>query len=114
MGEHPAFAAAESGDVEFFKNLPAEELQALTRKRNEDGRTVVHLAAAAGNREILELLLKSLGGGAKDIIDTSDDEGWTPLIIPTCYAPVRHFMSIIVETILYNHDIITFELHMAS
>lgn len=51
------FEAAAKGDIHFFEELPEQQhLQALSL-RNEDGRSLLHVAAAAGNAHVLSHLL---------------------------------------------------------
>ena len=45
-----AAEAAAKGDVAFFTALSDEQLQPLLPRKDEDGRTLLHVAAGAGAR----------------------------------------------------------------
>jgi 26S proteasome non-ATPase regulatory subunit 10 len=54
--EKELFGAAESGDVSAFASLTAADLSL----RNEDGRSLVHVAATAGHAQVVKEDLSSL------------------------------------------------------
>eukprot|EP00976_Prorocentrum_cordatum_P106839 1194531-Prorocentrum_minimum.AAC.5 len=64
--------AAEQGNVEFFSSLSSDELSRIGAKTNEDGRTALHLAVAAGHPELVEFLLNAEVG--KLVVNNADDE----------------------------------------
>lgn len=51
--EKELFKAAESGDSLIFKSLSEQELLKALSLRNEDGRTLLHLAVSAAQTEVL-------------------------------------------------------------
>eukprot|EP00928_Gymnodinium_smaydae_P015918 TRINITY_DN15922_c0_g1_i1.p1 TRINITY_DN15922_c0_g1~~TRINITY_DN15922_c0_g1_i1.p1 ORF type:complete len:239 (+),score=57.28 TRINITY_DN15922_c0_g1_i1:86-802(+) len=72
----PVLTLASDGDVEGLRTLLAdtEQLPKRLRKKDEDQRTAVHRACAAGHQEVVALLIAS---GAD--VNCEDEEGWTPL-----------------------------------
>jgi hypothetical protein len=73
------FEAAEraaAGDLTYFESERKAELGFLVWARDEDGRTLLHLAAANGHLQLLETLVAA---GASKVLNKSDDEvgaGW--------------------------------------
>lgn len=51
------FRAAESGDSSVFKSLSEEQLRKASRLRNEDGRSLLHVAVSSSQTEV-QLILK--------------------------------------------------------
>jgi 26S proteasome non-ATPase regulatory subunit 10 len=47
--EKELFLAAESGDADAFSSLAPADLAAALALRNEDGRSLLHVAAASGH-----------------------------------------------------------------
>lgn len=47
------FKAAETGDSSAFKSLPPELLSKALALQNEDGRSVLHVAASSGHPEVI-------------------------------------------------------------
>ena len=47
--EKDLFRAAESGDADAFSSLAPADLAAALSLRNEDGRSLLHVAAASGH-----------------------------------------------------------------
>ena len=72
---HPAMfeaaVKARDGDLGYFQALPTPELSSLLVGRDEDGRTLLHTAAAAGHLELLQLLIAA---GAAKVASKHDDE----------------------------------------
>lgn len=71
------FNAAGCGNVEAFHELSAEQLKRIACVRNEDSRSLLHVAAAAGHLQIVHILAgmdPSVSG-----INDGDEEGWAPL-----------------------------------
>lgn len=54
----------------YFKALPTVELSSLLVGRDEDGRTLLHTAAAQGYMELLELLISA---GSAKVLNKHDD-----------------------------------------
>ncbi|KAJ7570698.1 hypothetical protein O6H91_01G132100 [Diphasiastrum complanatum] len=78
LSKDDLFKAAESGRVEVFETLSHRQLSRLCALRNEDDRTLLHVAAAAGHSSVVKLIASNIDiskGGANE----SDEEGWTPL-----------------------------------
>lgn len=46
------FKAAETGDASTFEALPSQQLSKALSLRNEDGRSLVHVAASSGHPEV--------------------------------------------------------------
>ena len=47
-----AVEAAESGNLQFFKDLAPAEILRVRGTEDEDGRSTLHAAAAAGNTDV--------------------------------------------------------------
>ena len=62
---------ARQGNVDYFKAMSELELQALTIGRDEDGRTLLHTAAANGFLGLVQLLAAH---GAARVVSKQDDE----------------------------------------
>lgn len=60
-----------------FESLPEDEWPRLVKLRDEDGRSLLHTAAANGRMAILEAFLQH-GGDA--VVNKQDEDGWTPLM----------------------------------
>lgn len=75
------FEAAEKGAVELFQQSlgGAEQFSAARRLRNEDGRSLLHVASASGHARIVSLLADG-ADPAETGVNACDEEGWTPLI----------------------------------
>jgi 26S proteasome non-ATPase regulatory subunit 10 len=54
--EKELFLAAESGDADAFSALAPADLAAALSLRNEDGRSLLHVAAASGHPKAATLL----------------------------------------------------------
>lgn len=68
---YDAAVKAREGDVQYFQNMPAAELNSLLVGRDEDGRTLLHTAAAQGHLKLLQLLIDA---GAAKVASKHDDE----------------------------------------
>uniref|UniRef100_A0A0D6R704 Uncharacterized protein n=1 Tax=Araucaria cunninghamii TaxID=56994 RepID=A0A0D6R704_ARACU len=80
MKDDDLFKAAESGNLEVFQRLAEDQLQ-LNRARsirNEDSRSLLHVAAAAGHHQIVCILGAGVDPSVSGV-NSSDEEGWTPL-----------------------------------
>ncbi|KIY95090.1 hypothetical protein MNEG_12872 [Monoraphidium neglectum] len=73
---YEASARARVGDVPYFGGLAPAELEFLVTAKDEDGRTLLHTAAANGHLQLLQLLANA---GAGKVANKQDDEGWAPL-----------------------------------
>lgn len=76
MALERAADAARRADVSAFGSLSDSDLLAVLAGTDEDGRSILHAAAAGGSRPILEALLSR---GAASRVNEADEEGWTPL-----------------------------------
>ncbi|KAG1368623.1 putative Potassium channel AKT3 [Cocos nucifera] len=65
------FRAAEKGDAALFSSLGEEALHRARSMRNEDGRSLLHVAASSGHPEATD---PSVSG-----VNSKDEEGWAPL-----------------------------------
>ncbi|KAH9298698.1 hypothetical protein KI387_030380, partial [Taxus chinensis] len=77
VNDEDLLKAAESGNVEVFEELEIDQLKKAASIRNEDARSLLHVAAAAGNLRLVRILAgiePSLTG-----VNGGDEEGWTPL-----------------------------------
>lgn len=68
---YEAAGKARDGDVSYFQAMPAPELGSLLVGRDEDGRTLLHTAAAEGHLELLQLLIAA---GSAKVVNKHDDE----------------------------------------
>jgi len=73
--EKELFSAAESCDASALASLTPADLSL----RNEDGRSLVHVAAAAGHPQVVLALLEAGGGAAASVLNAKDEEGWAPI-----------------------------------
>ncbi|XP_031097114.1 26S proteasome non-ATPase regulatory subunit 10-like [Ipomoea triloba] len=71
------FKAAESGNSELFKSLSDDQLLKALALRNEDDRSLLHVAVSSAHTEVVKILAaadSSISG-----INSGDEEGWVPL-----------------------------------
>lgn len=68
---YEAASKAREGDTAYFDGLAGPELSALVVGRDEDGRTLLHTAAATGNMPLVDLLAQH---GAAKVVNKQDDE----------------------------------------
>lgn len=72
-----AAEAARRGDVAFFEAIDEAGWTNLLRTKDEDGRSVLHWAAASmQGGAVLEHLLAN---GGQELVRLEDEESWTPL-----------------------------------
>ncbi|XP_068655023.1 uncharacterized protein [Aristolochia californica] len=69
------FRAAELGELSVFQSLSEEELQRAQSLRNEDGRSLLHVAVAFGHAKVLH----TLSTFASSCVNSADEDGWAPL-----------------------------------
>lgn len=62
---------ARQGDLDYFRQLPAEELSRLCKRRDEDGRSLLQSAASSGCVALCELVVEAGGAGA---VNDGDEE----------------------------------------
>lgn len=79
---------ARRGNLEFIGSLPQPELLRLLGKHDEDGRTLLHSAAAGGSSALVSYLLEH---GAVSAVNRPDEEvceGWSECLfmntLPEC------------------------------
>ncbi|KAJ1254179.1 hypothetical protein BS78_K109000 [Paspalum vaginatum] len=70
--EKELFRAAESGEASAFASLTPADLSL----RNEDGRSLLHVATAAGNSQVVHALAGSGGEAVASVLNAKDEEGW--------------------------------------
>ncbi|CBI27255.3 unnamed protein product, partial [Vitis vinifera] len=71
------FRAADSGDSSVFRALSPQQLLRALSLRNEDDRSLLHVATSLGHLEVVKMLSEadpSVSG-----INSVDEEGWAPL-----------------------------------
>eukprot|EP00803_Ostreobium_quekettii_P011079 evm.model.scf_170.3 EVM.evm.TU.scf_170.3 scf_170:59658-67574(-) len=64
------------GDLQYFQNLPPDEVSRLVAASDEDGRSLLHAAVSAGR---LGMVQELVARGARESVNRQDDEGWAPL-----------------------------------
>jgi 26S proteasome non-ATPase regulatory subunit 10 len=63
---------ARNGDLAYFaEGKGAAQLAQLVKKRDEDGRSLLHSAAASGNLQLVQLIAEA---GGPDLLTVTDDE----------------------------------------
>jgi ankyrin repeat protein len=60
----------------MFEGLPADELEAVLKTADEDGRSPLHVAVARGHTALVKLLLNN--PAAVDCLARTDDEARSP------------------------------------
>lgn len=88
------FEAAEKGSVEVFEKLPEEEVKKARLLRNEDERTLLHVAAASGRVEVVKRIAEG-ASDTKGLVNVTDEEGWSPL-----HSAVSGGRDAVVEVLL--------------
>ncbi|KAG8061056.1 hypothetical protein GUJ93_ZPchr0003g18622 [Zizania palustris] len=82
-GERPSekelFQAAETGDAAAFSTLAPADLAAALSLRNEDGRSLLHVAAAFGHAKVVTALAAVGGDAVTSVVNGQDEEGWAPI-----------------------------------
>ncbi|KAI9124788.1 hypothetical protein K1719_004115 [Acacia pycnantha] len=71
------FKAAENGDVATFQSLSPENLSKALSLRNEDERSLLHVAASSGHTQVVKILASAVG--STKVINSADEEGWAPI-----------------------------------
>ncbi|KAJ9549221.1 hypothetical protein OSB04_021764 [Centaurea solstitialis] len=77
INDDELFKAADAGDVSVFKSLSQPQLIRSLALRNEDGRSLLHVAVSSARLEVVKILSafdQSVSG-----INSADEEGWAPL-----------------------------------
>ncbi|GAB4829074.1 hypothetical protein Ancab_018736 [Ancistrocladus abbreviatus] len=87
------FKAAESGDTSTFCSLSPEQVSKALCLRNEDGRSLIHVAASSCHPQAVKILAEADSSGI--MINSKDEEGWAPLHSAASIGNVN-----IVETLL--------------
>ncbi|CAH9101014.1 unnamed protein product [Cuscuta europaea] len=77
MKDDDLFKAAESGDSELFKSLSEDQLVKALALRNEDRRSLLHVAVSSAHAEVVKIL--SAADSSVSGINCGDEEGWVPL-----------------------------------
>ena len=72
-----ASEAAREGNAQYFLDLNGDELIKLCKKKDEDGRSILHSAVVGGNMHLVQLIVERCGN---EKINAQDSEGWTPLM----------------------------------
>jgi 26S proteasome non-ATPase regulatory subunit 10 len=72
------FEAAGKGNVAVIEKLSEEDLKKSRLLRNEDERTLLHVAAANGHVDAVKAIVEG-ASDTKSLVNVSDEEGWTPL-----------------------------------
>jgi 26S proteasome non-ATPase regulatory subunit 10 len=60
-----------------FHSMDPDEWKRIIQLRDEDGRSLIHTAAACG---LLEIVQAMLAHGFRGLVNEEDEEGWTPLM----------------------------------
>ncbi|KAM0983827.1 hypothetical protein ACFX2C_011315 [Malus domestica] len=71
------FKAAETGDSSALKSLSQKQLAEAFSLRNEDARSILHVAVSSGRSEVVKLLIAA--DESTSVINSTDEDGWTPL-----------------------------------
>ncbi|XP_038693510.1 26S proteasome non-ATPase regulatory subunit 10-like isoform X2 [Tripterygium wilfordii] len=93
INEKDLYKAAETGDSSAFKELSREQLSKALSLRNEDGRSLLHVAASSGHPEVVKLLADI--EESKSVVNCGDEEGWITLHSAVSFGNVE-----IVEALL--------------
>lgn len=71
------FKAAENGDSSIFEALSPQQLLKSLSLRNEDCRSLLHVATSSARTEVVKIL--SAADPSVSGINSADEEGWVPL-----------------------------------
>ncbi|CDP00399.1 unnamed protein product [Coffea canephora] len=71
------FKAAENGDVSVFESLSDGQLLKALSLRNEDGRSLLHVAVSFAQTQVVKIL--SAAEPSVSGVNSTDEEGWAPL-----------------------------------
>ncbi|KAF5836354.1 ankyrin repeat-containing domain protein [Dunaliella salina] len=66
--------AARQGNLQFFEEQAGDLVNIAGTRRDEDGRSLLHLTAASGCLPLVKLIAQHSSS-----VNTHDEEGWTPL-----------------------------------
>lgn len=80
---------ARQGDLSYFESLGTAELERLSTRKDEDGRSLLHTAASSGSLELVELIA---GHGGRALVNDKDDEVSHGLARPAC-IPMQCYMQ---------------------
>lgn len=72
------FRSAETGDIALFHSLSPHHLLYINSLRNDDSRSPLHVAAAAGHAQIVRILCGGFDPPQSGV-NNGDEEGWTAL-----------------------------------
>ncbi|GLT27956.1 hypothetical protein SLA2020_029190 [Shorea laevis] len=70
------FKAAETGDSATFQSLPQDQLSKSLALRNDDGRSLFHVAVSSARPEVVKLLSEVAD---ESVVNSADEEGWAPI-----------------------------------
>ncbi|KHG01708.1 ankrd52 [Gossypium arboreum] len=74
--EKDLFKAAEKGDSSIFKSLSQDHLTKSVKLRNEDARSLLHVAVSSAHPEVVKLLSAAAD---ESVVNGIDEEGWAPI-----------------------------------
>ncbi|MBA0776130.1 hypothetical protein Goshw_004281 [Gossypium schwendimanii] len=74
--EKDLFKAAEKGDSSIFKSLSQDHLTKSLKLRNEDARSLLHVAVSSAHPEVVKLLSAAAD---ESVVNGIDEEGWAPI-----------------------------------
>lgn len=74
--EKDLFKAAETGDSSTFESLSEDQLSKSLKLRNEDGRSLLHVAVSSSRTEAVKILSAVAD---ESVVNSSDEEGWAPI-----------------------------------
>ncbi|KAJ1389823.1 Ankyrin repeat [Sesbania bispinosa] len=84
MKEKDLFKAAEEGNSSIFEAVSPQTLSKALSLRNEDARSLLHVAASSGHSQlwlgiyqVVKILLSA--DASAGVINSADEEGWAPL-----------------------------------
>lgn len=79
MKEKELFKAAESGDASLFNSLSSNSnrLSNFLSLRNEDGRSLLHVAVSSSHPEVVKILAEA--DSSVKAVNSTDEEGWAPI-----------------------------------
>ncbi|PPE01923.1 hypothetical protein GOBAR_DD01063 [Gossypium barbadense] len=74
--EKDLFKAAEKGDSSIFKPLSEDQITKSLKLRNEDARSLLHVAVSSAHPEVVKLLSAAAD---ESVVNGIDEEGWAPI-----------------------------------
>jgi 26S proteasome non-ATPase regulatory subunit 10 len=82
---------ARKGDLGYFvEGKGSAQLPQLVKRRDEDGRSLLHSAAASGNLQLAQLIADA---GGPDLLTVTDDEVMHTQAL-CCYSHVQQHLGI--------------------